>query len=88
MRIGQREENGGAGFIISMLIAFALMLSPISALAQTCPPSWVKKCDPANRGPRCWCVPGPYETPRGGKAEIHKKNVPAVKSDKTPGPND
>lgn len=74
--------------IVSIPIAFALMLSPMSAVAQTCPPSWVKKCDPANRGPRCWCVPGPYETPRGGKAEIHKKNVPTVRPGHPPGPND
>lgn len=74
--------------IVSMPIAFALMLSPVSALAQTCPPSWVKKCDPANRGPRCWCVPGPYETPRGGKAEIHKKNVPTVRPGHPPESND
>ena len=74
--------------ILSMAIAFALSLSPMSAVAQTCPPPWVKKCDPAQRGPRCWCVPGPYETPRGGKAEIHKKNVPTVRPGHPPEPND
>jgi hypothetical protein len=74
--------------IVSVLVVSAIVLPPVSASAQDCPPSWVKRCDPAHRGPRCWCVPGPYETPHGGKAEIHKKNVPTVKPSHTHGPND
>ena len=34
------------------------------------------------------CPPGLIGPPNGGPAEIHKKNVPSVRKDHKPGPND
>jgi hypothetical protein len=74
-----------------------LALASLSAAAEAaaCPPGLVQVCDPRpqNRPPatpdRCHCEspPGSGGGSGGGKAEIHKKNVPAVKPSKSPGPN-
>ncbi len=78
--------------MLAMLAAAGIAFGPAPALAvESCPPGQVLKCRrwPPNQPPRCWCVekPGPWVAP-GGKAEIHKKNVPTVKPNKSPGPND
>lgn len=72
------------------------MLSPMAApaFAAPCPFPMVRVCEPApqNRPPaspqRCKCVNPPGSPTWGGKAEIHKKNVPTVKPNKSPGPSD
>ena len=75
-----------AGFVLSPL--------PVPASAAPCPFPMVQECKPPpkDRPPAvpmpCRCVNPPGSPTWGGKAEIHKKNVPAVKSNKTPGPND
>ena len=78
-----------------MLAATGLMLSSAMALgAGPCPPGQVQECRPQPAPPKrpgqCRCVSqpaGPWVAP-GGKAEIHKKNVPTVKPSKGPGAND
>ncbi len=76
-----------------MLVAAALTLPPGFALAFTCgtpggwtpdctcPPAFVKECRPHQKGGlRCLCRdPGWSGVNPGGKAELHKKNVPTVK---------
>ncbi|WP_253711244.1 hypothetical protein [Bradyrhizobium sp. WD16] len=78
--------------LLTMLAAVGALLGPAVALAApSCPPGQVQKCDrpPLTRPPQCRCVSqrGPWVAP-GGKAEIHKKNVPTVKPNKGPGTND
>jgi hypothetical protein len=77
-----------------VLSVVALTLLPASAFAFTCgtpgggrvdctcPPGTVKECKwRPPRISRCLCVePGPnWGINPGGKAEVHKKNVPTVK---------
>ncbi len=81
-----------------MSSALALLaLSALSATAQAgpCPPGMVLVCmpqpkdRPPNRPTPCKCdYPPGSGYGGGGTAEIHKKNVPTVKANKAPGPND
>ena len=79
----------------STLAALALASLSTTAQAAPCPPGMVQVCEPApqNRPPatpqRCRCEnpPGSGSWSGGGKAEIHKKNVPTVKPTKSPSPN-
>jgi hypothetical protein len=74
-----------------------LALASLSAAveAASCPPGTVQVCDPGQQNrppatpPRCHCenTPSSGSWSGGGKAEIHKKNVPTVKPGKSPGPN-
>jgi hypothetical protein len=81
--------------ITSALAALALASLSVAAEAASCPPGTVQVCDPRpqNRPPatpeRCHCEnsPGSGNWTGGGKAEIHKKNVPTVKPSKSPGTN-
>lgn len=83
------------GIVTSTLAIFALVSLAAAAEAASCPPAMVQVCDPGprNRPPatpaRCHCenAPGSGNLGGGGKAEIHKKNVPTVKPSKSPGPN-
>ena len=80
----------------SALGLLMLTLLPVAAKAGPCPPGLVQVCEraPPNRPPRCHCerphVPGSGNSigGGGGKAEIHKHNVPTAKPGKSPGPND
>nr|AWL99500.1 hypothetical protein CIT40_05320 [Bradyrhizobium amphicarpaeae] len=73
-----------------------LALASLSATVQAapCPTGMVQVCEPQPRDrppmgpPRCRCENAPGSPTWGGKAEIHKKNVPTVKPNKSPGPND
>lgn len=80
-------------FLCLMLSVAALMLHPGSAFAFTCgtpggwsfdctcPPAYVKECKWRPRpSSRCLCrEPGSnWGVNPGGKAELHKKNVPTV----------
>jgi hypothetical protein len=75
-----------AGFVLSPL--------PVPAFAAPCPFPMVQECKPPpkDRPPAvpmpCRCVNPPGSPTWGGKAEIHKSNVPTVKHTKQPGPND
>lgn len=68
------------------------LAAPHAAAKDGCPAGQKLEClgtlDP-KRPPRCRCVDIPA-TGQGshGKAEIKKKNVPTVKPNKNPGPND
>lgn len=77
--------------MLTALAGAGVMLGSVMALAAPCPPGQVRECRPAppQRPPQCRCVSqgGPWVAP-GGKAEIHKKNVPTVKPSKGPGVND
>jgi hypothetical protein len=78
--------------MVMMIAGAGLVLSAATAVGEgPCPPGQVQKCErePKSRPPRCYCVqaPGPW-VPPGGKAEIHQKNVPTVKPNRNPGPND
>ena len=74
---------------ILLTSAFLLaMASPSMAWqAGPFPYDWVRVCGWHAPGhpARCHCV---KSSSRGGKAEIHKKNVPTVQPNKSPGPND
>ena len=76
------------------LSVFTLLPSAVPALAAPCPFPMVRECLPPPKDrPQatpmpCRCVKPPGSPTWGGKAEIHKKNVPSVKSNKQPGPND
>jgi|GEM_PF-2377499 hypothetical protein len=81
----------------SALALLALASLSAAVEAAPCPPGMVQVClpPPKNRPPgstptpcKCENQPGSGSYSGGGKAEIHKKNVPAVKSNKSPGPND
>jgi hypothetical protein len=79
----------------SALVLLALALLPVAVKAESCPPGTVQVCPPPSKtrppaGPPAWCrCEGPPGSPTwGGKAEIHKKNVPTAKANKSPGPND
>ncbi len=76
-----------------------LALASVSATAEAgpCPPGMVQVClpQPADRPPnrptpcKCDYAPGTsWGGGGGGTAEVHKKNVPSVKANKAPGPND
>ncbi|MDP3075977.1 hypothetical protein [Bradyrhizobium sp.] len=75
------------------LSVFTLLPSAVPALAAPCPFPKVQVCapQPQNRPPatptQCRCENPPGSPTWGGKAEIHKKNVPTVKPNKQPGPN-
>jgi hypothetical protein len=75
------------------LAVFALAPFPAPASAAPCPFPMVQECKPPpkDRPPAvptpCRCVNPPGSPTWGGKAEIHKKNVPTVKPNKTPGSN-
>jgi hypothetical protein len=77
------------GFAVLVLSAIA-----VPASGAPCPIGTVQVCPPPNKmrppaGDQCRCVTTPGgPTGGGGRAEIHKKNVPTVKPDKSPGPND
>ncbi|MGT2503988.1 hypothetical protein ACVOMS_30670 [Bradyrhizobium guangxiense] len=86
---------------IMMTPALALLaLTSLSAKVEAapCPPGMVRVClqppqndRPPNTTPmpcKCENPPGTGTWSGGGKAEIHKKNVPSVKHNKSPGPND
>ncbi len=84
------------------LMSPALALLALSSLSGTvqagpCPPGMVQVCmpqpkdRPPNRPMPCKCDYPPGTTwggGGGGTAEVHKKNVPSVKANKAPGPND
>lgn len=59
-----------------------------------CPPGMKRECKPQSYPPKappaCRCVVDPSSSGSGnqGKAEVKKSNVPQVKKNKTPGPND
>ena len=73
---------------------FVLSLVPVPAFAAPCPFPMVQECrpQPQNRPPatptQCRCVNPPGSPTWGGKAEIHRHNVPTVKHTKQPGPYD
>lgn len=79
--------------MMSALSLLALASLSAAADAASCPPGTVQVCDPgqANRppsaAPRCHCesAPGSGSWSGGGKAEIHRKNVPTVKPSKSSG---
>jgi hypothetical protein len=86
-----------------MMLTSALVLLGLTSLsadaeAGPCPPGMVKVCLPPpqnNRPPnttptpcKCESQQGSGNDSGGGKAEIHKKNLPAAKQNKSPGPND
>ncbi len=74
-------------------LAFALAFLPKAGAAAPCPFPMVQVCErqPQARPPaspsRCHCESPPGSPTWGGKAEIHRKNVPTVKPNKPPGPN-
>ena len=78
----------------SALAVLALASLPAVAIAGPCPTGMVQVCTPQPRdrppmaAPSCRCENAPGSPTWGGKAEIHKKNVPTVKPSKSPGPND
>ena len=85
--------------ILMMSALGLLVLGASSAIVQAgpCPPGMVLVClpQPADRPPnrptpcKCDYPPGTsWGGGGGGKAEVHKKNVPSVKANKAPGPND
>lgn len=72
--------------IMALLSAAGILLAPAMASAvESCPFGQVLKCARPywHQPPRCRCV-GPGFAP-GGKAEIHKRNVPTVQLNKAPG---
>ena len=75
------------------LAAVALLPSVQPASAAPCPFPMVRECQPPPKDRPsavpmpCRCVNPPGSSTWGGKAEIHKKNVPTVKPNKTPGAN-
>ncbi|AWM05685.1 hypothetical protein [Bradyrhizobium symbiodeficiens] len=86
---------------IVMTSALALLaLASLTAAVEAgpCPPGMVRVCLPPPQNDRppnitpqpCKCEhqPASGNYSGGGKAEIHKKNVPMVKQNKSPGPND
>jgi hypothetical protein len=80
---------------LALTLAAVAMLPPVQpASAAPCPFPKVQVCapQPQNRPPatptQCRCENPPGSPTWGGKAEIHKKNVPTVKPSKTPGTND
>jgi hypothetical protein len=76
-----------------MLAGSALLLLTAPATAAPCPFPMVRVCaePPPNRPQttpmQCRCENAGGKTPYAGKAQIHKKNIPTVKPNKTPGPN-
>ncbi len=71
------------------LALLALTLLSVAVQAAPCPPGMVEVCPPhVPRPPLCHCDKAPGSPTGGGKAEIHKKNVPTVKPNKSPAPND
>ena len=78
--------------IIAAAAAGLVLATPPAAAKASCPAGQKLEClgtlDP-KRPPRCRCVDIPSSGQGShGKAEVKKKNVPAVKPNKTPGPND
>ncbi|MCG2632829.1 hypothetical protein L6654_40280 [Bradyrhizobium sp. WYCCWR 13023] len=82
--------------MMTSVIALLTLVSLTAGVkAESCPPGTVQVCPPPSKtrppgGPPAWCrCEGPPGSPTwGGRAEIHKKNVPTVKPGKSPGPND
>ena len=80
--------------MMTTLALAGFVLSPLPASAAPCPFPMVRECLPPPKDrPQavpmpCRCVNPPGSPTWGGKAEIHKKNVPTVKHNKQPGPND
>lgn len=74
--------------MLTVLVAASLVLGPSMArAAQSCPPGQSLKCQKKKHSgepQHCWCVGLPGSAP-GGKAEIHKRNVPTVQPNKGPG---
>jgi hypothetical protein len=79
-------------FMTSTLALLALALPPAVADAAPCPTGMVRVCEPQPnppvRPPQCRCQNAPGSATWGGKAEIHKKNVPTAKPNKSSGTND
>ena len=75
---------------VLMLAAVMLMPMSVAASAAPCPFPMVQECRPFPQGRpgamQCRCVPG--SPTWGGKAEIHKKNVPTVRPNRAPGSRD
>ncbi len=83
--------------VSSAMALVALTFLPAAVHAGPCPPGMVQVCmpQPADRPPnrpvpcKCDYPPGTsWGGGGGGTAEVHKKNVPSVKANKAPGPND
>ena len=82
----------------SALTLLALVSLSAAVEAGPCPPGMVRVCLPPPQNDRppnttptlCKCEnqSGSGSWSGGGKAEIHKKNVPSAKQNKSPGPND
>ena len=74
---------------ISALTLLAVASLPVAVHAAPCPPGMIEVCPPhVPRPPLCHCEKVPVSPTWGGKAEIHKKNLPTVKPNKSRGPND
>jgi hypothetical protein len=71
-------------------LALLALTSLSTAVEAACSFPMIEVCErePKSRPPRCHCESPPGSPTWGGKAEIHKKNVPTVKPTKSPGPND
>ncbi|UTD25851.1 hypothetical protein DB459_01880 [Bradyrhizobium sp. WD16] len=74
--------------MLSMFVSAGLALGPSMALAvPSCPPGQSLKCQKKKHSGEpqyCRCVGYSWIEP-GGKAEIHKRNVPTVQPHKGPG---
>ncbi len=72
------------------LLALLSLSAPVEA--APCPFPQVRVCEPTPnppvRPPMCHCANSPGSPTWGGRAEIHKKNVPTVKPNKSTGSND
>ncbi|MDH6262181.1 hypothetical protein [Bradyrhizobium sp. BR13661] len=78
---------------VTLTLGLLALLSFSAAVeAAPCPFPQVRVCEPQPnppvRPPQCRCTNPPGSPTWGGKAEIHKKNVPTVKPSKSPGSND
>jgi hypothetical protein len=75
----------------SALSVLALVSLSFSVEAAPCSFPQVRVCEPQPnppvRPPVCHCANPPGSPTWGGKAEIHKKNVPTVKPNKSSGAN-
>ncbi len=72
--------------IIALVLTTVVTASlPIAAWAQPCRPGEQYVC---KKKRPCYCQPPSTSAIPGGKAEIHKKNVPTVRPGRKPGQND
>ncbi|MDE2376383.1 hypothetical protein [Bradyrhizobium sp.] len=76
----------------SALALLAVLSMCIAAQAAPCPFPQVRVCEPQPnppvRPPMCRCENPKGSATWGGKAEVHKKNVPTVKPNKSFGTTD